>query len=103
VLDVDNLQLFFPQSLADLILLLHLGELGLKLLHLLNRLSILDSLVDLLFQDFHFRSEAVQRDPVVSLSLLLHFFARFRSAHTRSFAVFIACVIQADFSHRMRK
>ena len=101
VLDVDDLQLLFSQSLADLILLLHFGELGLELLHLLHRLPVLDALVDLLLEDLDFRAEAVEGHPVVSVCLLLHFSARLRSAQAGSFIVFIACLIEADFPHRM--
>lgn len=75
MLDVDDLQLLFSQSFADQILLFHFGELGLELLDLLYRLPVLDALVDLLLEDLHFRAEAIERDPVVSLSLLLYFSA----------------------------
>ena len=54
VLDVNNLQLFFSESFANLIFLFHFGQLRLEFLYLLNRLPIFDSFIYLLFKKFHF-------------------------------------------------
>lgn len=100
MLDVDDLELFFAELFAYLVLLFDLRELRLELLYLLDRLSVFDPFVHLFLEQFDLRTEAVERDPSITLSLLLHLSPRLRPAQT-PLGWFVGPVIEAYFSHRL--